>query len=189
MRLRACMLAIAVVTPLRAFAQTPRAGSAPPPPAAPPPPPPACRRLRRPRRRRPPLSPPPLPHPRPPPRPPPARSSPGAASSTRTTCTCFNPVDGVDSLGRRRRLGRVVRHEHQQRHARSHEDDAQRVDGSGRVPARPGLRRDRHDHQRRQRRSATPPSAPGRQARRAASSCCRRTAPSRVAADVDPRLR
>jgi hypothetical protein len=35
MRLRACILAIAVVTPLRAFAQTP-----PPPEAAPPPPPP-----------------------------------------------------------------------------------------------------------------------------------------------------
>src|SRR5262245_48323301 len=38
MRLRACMLAIAVITPLRAFAQTP----APPPEAAPPPPPPAA---------------------------------------------------------------------------------------------------------------------------------------------------
>ncbi len=49
MRLRACMLAIAVVTPLRAFAQTPPPADAPPPPpaeAAPPapmplPPPPA----------------------------------------------------------------------------------------------------------------------------------------------------
>src|SRR4029078_761208 len=39
MRLRACILAIAVVTPLRAFAQTPP--PAPPPEAAPPPPPPA----------------------------------------------------------------------------------------------------------------------------------------------------
>jgi hypothetical protein len=38
MRLRACILAIAVVTPLRAFAQTPP--PAPPPEAAPPPPPP-----------------------------------------------------------------------------------------------------------------------------------------------------
>src|SRR6476620_8534450 len=38
MRLRECILAIAVVTPLRAFAQTP---PAPPPEAAPPPPPPA----------------------------------------------------------------------------------------------------------------------------------------------------
>jgi hypothetical protein len=38
MRLRACILAIAVVTPLRAFAQTPAAP--PPPEAAPPPPPP-----------------------------------------------------------------------------------------------------------------------------------------------------
>src|SRR3954471_18419307 len=37
MRLRACILAIAVVTPLRAFAQTP---PAPPPEAAPPAPPP-----------------------------------------------------------------------------------------------------------------------------------------------------
>src|SRR5262245_14033966 len=39
MRLRACMLAIAVVTPLRAFAQTPAPPpeAAPPPPAAPPP--------------------------------------------------------------------------------------------------------------------------------------------------------
>ena len=54
MRLRACMLAIAVVTPLRAFAQTPAPADAPPPPAAaaaaavrrppppPPPPPPAA---------------------------------------------------------------------------------------------------------------------------------------------------
>src|SRR4029078_13244994 len=39
MLLRACILAIAVVTPLRAFAQTPP--PAPPPEAAPPPPPPA----------------------------------------------------------------------------------------------------------------------------------------------------
>src|SRR6188472_3052798 len=39
MRLRACIFAIAVVTPLRAFAQTPP--PAPPPEAAPPPPPPA----------------------------------------------------------------------------------------------------------------------------------------------------
>jgi hypothetical protein len=39
MRLRACILAIAVVLPLRAFAQTPP--PAPPPEAAPPPPPPA----------------------------------------------------------------------------------------------------------------------------------------------------
>ena len=38
MRLRACILALAVVTPLRAFAQTPP--PAPPPEAAPPPPPP-----------------------------------------------------------------------------------------------------------------------------------------------------
>src|SRR4029077_2755552 len=38
MRLRACMLAIAVLTPLRAFAQTPAApAEAAPPPAAPPP--------------------------------------------------------------------------------------------------------------------------------------------------------
>src|SRR3954469_23491997 len=37
MRLRACMLAIAVLTPLRAFAQTPAApAEAAPPPAAPP---------------------------------------------------------------------------------------------------------------------------------------------------------
>src|SRR5262245_15726100 len=38
MRLRACMLAIAVLTPLRAFAQAPAApAEAAPPPAAPPP--------------------------------------------------------------------------------------------------------------------------------------------------------
>lgn len=36
MRLRACMLAIAVLAPLRAFAQTPAPGEAAPPPAAPP---------------------------------------------------------------------------------------------------------------------------------------------------------
>src|SRR5580765_4581890 len=41
MRLRACMLAIAVLTPLRAFAQTP-APEAAPPAAAPPAPPPAA---------------------------------------------------------------------------------------------------------------------------------------------------
>ena len=37
MRLRACMLAIAVLTPLRAFAQTPAPAEAAPPPGAPPP--------------------------------------------------------------------------------------------------------------------------------------------------------
>ncbi len=46
MRLRACMLAIAVLAPLRAFAQSPAPGEAAPPPAAPPPaesaPPPAA---------------------------------------------------------------------------------------------------------------------------------------------------
>ena len=35
MRLRACILAIAVVTPLRAFAQTPPPADAPPPPPPP----------------------------------------------------------------------------------------------------------------------------------------------------------
>ena len=55
MRLRAFMLAIAVLTPLRAFAQTPAPADAPPPP--PPPPPPAVEAMppppRRPRRLRP----------------------------------------------------------------------------------------------------------------------------------------
>ena len=54
MRLRAFMLAIAVLTPLRAFAQTPAPADAPPPP--PPPPPPAVEAM-----------PPPPPAPPPPP--------------------------------------------------------------------------------------------------------------------------
>src|SRR6185295_121705 len=96
MRLRACILAIAVVTPLRAFAQTPP--PAPPPEAAPPPPPPAV------------VAPPPEAVPPPPP-PAVAVAAPMAPAAPPAGpkitfgglvdayyMYLFNPADGVNSL-------------------------------------------------------------------------------------------
>src|SRR5262245_43388568 len=94
MRLRACILAIAVITPLRAFAQTP----APPPEAAPPPPPPAA-----------PMPPPPPPPEAMPPAPVAvaAPMAPAPAAGPKITwgglvdayyMFLFNPADGVNTL-------------------------------------------------------------------------------------------
>jgi hypothetical protein len=99
MRLRACILAIAVVTPLRAFAQTPAA----PADAPPPPPPPAAAPM-------PPPPPPPEPMPPPPvevaaPMAPAAPAAPSAGPKftwggfvDTYYMYLFNPVDGANSL-------------------------------------------------------------------------------------------
>ena len=186
MRLRACILAIAVVTPLRAFAQTPAAPADAPPP--PPPPPVAA-----------PMPPPPPPEPMPPP--PVAIAAPmapvePAASSAGPKFTWGGLVDTyymylLQSAGRRDTLqtlaragcrraacarGPGLRHEHQQRHAQLCSVlSLNACDGSGDVPARPGLRR-------RRARSSTPRAFRARPRRRCSgpSSCCRRTAASRL---------
>ena len=153
MRLRACILAIAVVTPLRAFAQTPPpAGAAPPPEAAPPPPAVVVT------------------PPRPPPPPPaPVAAAADGARGARRACRrpevhlgwprrhVLHVPTSTRATARTRWSAPTASAQFDTNtnsvDARSRDDDAERVDGSGRVPARHRLRR-------RPARSSTGPTAP-----------------------------